>query len=114
MSLFPTILTAYWERHKLLLLPFCLFISNHVLAGIASSFATLMSAQMLIACAHAVFWSIIIPLAVRVSPLHRRSRALALMVTGSSLATVLGVPIGTVIGNQTGWRITFSVSVPLH
>ena len=107
MSLPLTILTASWERRKLLIALFILFIGSHILAGIAWNFAILMTARIGIACAHAVFWSITIPLAVRMAPYGKKAKALSLMVAGSSLATVLGVPIGTLIGQHTGWRTTF-------
>lgn len=107
MSLPLTILSASFERRKLLATLFVIFIGSHILAGFAQSFTVLMLARMGIACAHAVFWSITIPLAARLAPNGKTSKALAFMITGSSLATVLGVPIGTIIGQQTGWRITF-------
>lgn len=107
MSLPLTLLSASLERRKLLLVLFCLFIGSHIAACLAQSFAMLMLARMGIACAHAVFWSITIPLAARLAPNGNTGKALALMVTGSSLATVLGVPIGTFIGQHSSWRITF-------
>lgn len=107
MSLPLTILTAKIERRLLLVILFILFIGSHILAWIAWSFASLMTARVGIACAHAVFWSITTPLAARIAPFHKRTKALSFIVTGSSLATVLGVPIGTVIGQHLGWRIAF-------
>lgn len=107
MSLPLTIATAAYERRRLLMVLFGIFIGSHLLAAMAWNFGVLMLARMGIACAHAIFWSITIPLAVRLAPLNKKAKALGLMVTGSSLATVLGVPIGTLIGHQVGWRITF-------
>ncbi|UYZ82554.1 sugar transporter [Entomomonas sp. E2T0] len=107
MSLPLTILTARIERRLLLVILFVLFIGSHIMAWLAWSFASLMVARIGIACAHAVFWAITVPLAARIAPFHKRAKALSFIVTGSSLATVLGVPIGTIIGQHTGWRITF-------
>lgn len=107
MSLPLTILTAKIERRLLLVILFILFIGSHVLAWLAWSFASLMTARIGIACAHAVFWAITTPLAARIAPFHKRAKALSFIVTGSSLATVLGVPIGTIIGQHLGWRIAF-------
>lgn len=107
MSLPLTILTARIERRLLLVILFILFIGSHVLAWLAWSFASLMVARIGIACAHAVFWAITTPLAARIAPFHKRAKALSIIITGSSLATVLGVPIGTIIGQHVGWRITF-------
>ncbi len=107
MSLPLTILTAKIERRLLLVILFILFIGSHVLAWLAWSFASLMTARVGIACAHAVFWAITTPLAARIAPFHKRAKALSFIVTGSSLATVLGIPIGTIIGQHLGWRIAF-------
>lgn len=107
MSLPLTIITAKIERRLLLVILFIIFIASHLLAWLAWSFASLMAARIGIACAHAVFWAITTPLAVRIAPFHKKAKALSFIVTGSSLATVLGVPIGTVIGQHAGWRITF-------
>lgn len=107
MSLPLTIVTAKIERRLLLVILFVIFIASHLLAWLAWSFASLMTARIGIACAHAVFWAITTPLAVRIAPFNKKAKALSFIVTGSSLAMVLGVPIGTIIGQHVGWRITF-------
>lgn len=109
LSLPLTLATAKMERKKLLISLFLLFIIAHILSAFAWSYYSLMASRLMIACSHAVFWSITIPLAVRLAPLGNRAKALAFMVTGSSLATVLGVPLGTAIGQHVGWRITFAL-----
>ncbi|MDO5668341.1 MAG: sugar transporter [Alcaligenaceae bacterium] len=108
-SLPLTMLTASFERKRLLAVLFVLFIASHGLAAVAWSFSSLLLARIGVAMAHAVFWAITIPLAVRLAPRGKASKALSLIVTGSSLATVLGVPLGTVIGHHLGWRVTFGL-----
>lgn len=108
-SLPLTMLTVRFERRRLLILLFCIFIVSHALAAIAWSFSSLLTARLGIAMAHSVFWAITIPLAVRLAPKGNKTKALSFIVTGSSLATVMGVPLGTVIGHHFGWRITFAV-----
>lgn len=108
-SLPLTMLTARFDRRRLLAALFVLFIVSHALAAVAWSFSSLLLARIGVAMAHAVFWAITIPLAVRLAPKGKTSKALSFIVTGSSLATVLGVPLGTVIGNHLGWRVTFGV-----
>lgn len=107
LSLPLTVLTSKIERRKLLIFLFCLFISSHILAGFAWDFYSLMTARIGIACAHAVFWAITTPLAVRLAPNGKRAKAMGFIVVGTSMATVLGIPIGTMIGQLVGWRITF-------
>ncbi|OTQ58372.1 sugar transporter [Gilliamella sp. A7] len=107
LSLPLTVLTAKMERRKLLISLFCLFIGSHILAGFAWSFYSLMVARIGIACAHAVFWAITTPLAVRLAPNGKKAKAMGFIVVGTSMATVLGIPIGTMIGQLVGWRVTF-------
>ena len=107
LSLPLTVLTAKMERRKLLIFLFCLFIASHILAGFAWSFYSLMVARIGIACAHAVFWAITTPLAVRLAPNGKKAKAMGFIVVGTSMATVLGIPIGTMIGQLVGWRVTF-------
>ena len=108
-SLPLTMLSARFERRGLLAFLFVLFVASHVLAAFAWDFTTLLIARLGIAAAHAVFWAITIPMAVRLAPEGKKAKALSLIVTGSSLATVLGVPLGTVIGQHLGWRFTFGL-----
>ena len=108
-SLPLTMLSARFERRGLLAFLFVLFVASHVLAAFAWDFTTLLIARLGIAAAHAVFWAITIPMAVRLAPEGKKTKALSLIVTGSSLATVLGVPLGTIIGQHLGWRFTFGL-----
>ncbi|MDF7670298.1 sugar transporter [Orbaceae bacterium ESL0721] len=107
LSLPLTILTVRMDRRQLLAILFVLFIGSHILAGFAWSFYSLMAARIGIACAHAVFWAITTPLAVRLAPIGKKTKAMSFIVVGTSMATVLGIPIGTMIGQLAGWRVTF-------
>ncbi|WP_392566032.1 sugar transporter [Utexia brackfieldae] len=107
MSLPLTILTAGIERKKLLISLFVIFILSHILISVAWNFTILLIGRIGIACAHAIFWSITTPLAVRLAPNGKRAQAIGFIVAGSSIATVLGVPLGTIVGQMAGWRMTF-------
>lgn len=95
------------ENKKLMLSIVALFIASHVLSGFSTSYYMLMLSRAGVACAHAIFWSIVTPLAVRVAPEGRRSTALSLIVTGSSVAMIVGLPLGRAVGLLVGWRASF-------
>ena len=98
---------AKTENKKLMLSLVALFTASHILSGFSNSYVMLMISRIGVACSHAVFWSIVTPLAVHVAPEGHRSTALSMIITGSSIAMIIGLPLGRAVGLMVGWRVTF-------
>lgn len=98
---------ADMERRGLVRNIFLVFIASHIVSGLAGNYFVLLLSRIGVACAHCVFWSITVPLAIRVAPQGYGARALGILSAGSALAMVLGLPLGRVIGLYLGWRMTF-------
>lgn len=107
MSLPLMIIVSKMELKRLLLTIIAVFVLSHVASALAEGYYTLMLSRIGVACSHAIFWSIVSPLAVRIVPDDKRAFALSMVATGSSIAMVVGLPLGRVVGLYLGWRMTF-------
>jgi predicted MFS family arabinose efflux permease len=110
MSTIPlTALTMRVPRHRLIAILVAVFAVSQFGASIAPTFAILTAARLLCALAHGVFWSAIAPAAARLAPPGHAGRATSLVFVGNSAALVLGVPLGTALGQFAGWRVALAV-----
>lgn len=107
MSLPLMIIVSKMELKRLLLTIIAVFVLSHVASALAEGYYTLMLSRIGVACSHAIFWSIVSPLAVRIVPDDKRAFALSMVATGSSIAMIVGLPLGRVVGLYLGWRMTF-------
>ncbi|MES9643304.1 MFS transporter [Bacillus velezensis] len=106
-----TSLTSGMSRKTLLLWVMLIFIAGNTLAASASSIGVLLAARVISAFSHGIFMSIGATIAANIVPEHKRASAISIMFTGLTVATVTGVPFGTYLGQQFGWRIAFAVIV---
>ena len=107
LSLPLMLLVSKMSYRKLLLGTIALFGIFQVLSGVSASYGMLMVSRIGVACTHAIFWSVASPIAVRLVPEEHQTLAMSMIVTGTSVAMIFGLPLGRVIGLTVGWRMTF-------
>ncbi|MEE2061976.1 MFS transporter [Rhodococcus artemisiae] len=96
-----------FDRKRVLLGLLVLFIIGNLMSALAPSYETMMAGRIVAALCHGAFFGIgSVVAAGMVSP-NRRAGAIAMMFAGLTIANVLGVPFGTLLGQQFGWRSTF-------
>lgn len=104
-----TALTLHIKRKGVLLALMLLFVVGSLISALADSFGVLMLGRILSALCHGAFFGIsAVVVANLVSP-EKKASAIAMMFTGLTLANVLGVPLGTLLGQNFGWRSPFWV-----
>lgn len=102
-----TPLTNKMKRKHLLLGIMLIFIVANALAAVSITFSMLLAMRILSALMHGVFMSIATAIASDLVTPDKRSSAIAMMFTGLTVATITGVPLGTWIGQQFGWEMSF-------
>lgn len=106
------IATLRLPKRATLVLALAIFAAGHVIAALSQSFELLLAARVLTAVVTGTFWSVASVVATTAAGPEARSRALGVMGSGVAMATILGVPLGSLAGQQLGWRGTFwSVAV---
>ncbi len=101
------VLTARWPRKQALVGLMGLFIAGNTLCALAPNYEFLMVARVVTAFCHAAFFGIGSIVAAGLVPREKRAQAVSMMFTGLTVANVLGVPLGTALGQAAGWRATF-------
>lgn len=107
MSLPLMILASRYPLRKLLLATISLFAAAHVASAFAGGFWTLMLSRVGVAFAHSIFWSVASPIAVRLVRGPFKALAMSMIVTGTAIAIIVGLPLGRIIGLYIGWRMAF-------
>jgi DHA1 family inner membrane transport protein len=94
-------------RKTVLLGLMVLFILGNAMSAVATSYPTMLAGRLVAALCHGAFFGIGSVVAASMVDPSRKARAIAIMFTGLTAANVLGVPFGTLLGQQFGWRSTF-------
>ncbi|MFF7816048.1 MFS transporter [Streptomyces sp. NPDC007945] len=90
-----------------LVLALAVFALGHVVGAVSSSFTVVLAARVVTALATGAFWAVGFVIATAAAGQGRATRAVGVMMGGLTLANVVGVPIGSFVGQYTGWRGPF-------
>ncbi|OPA79216.1 MFS transporter [Paenibacillus selenitireducens] len=104
-----TILTHKIPQKKLLCLLMVLFILGNGISVFAPNYAVLMVARMITALTHGTFFGVGAVIASNLVRPDKRAGAVSIMMAGLTIANIIGVPMGTFIGQHLGWRASFGV-----
>ncbi|MER5551468.1 MFS transporter [Streptomyces sp. NPDC002793] len=104
-----TILGTRVTRKRMLMLLMGLFIVGNVVSALAPVFGVMLAGRVIASLAHGAFFGIGSVVAAGLVAPEKKAGAIAMMFTGLTVANVVGVPLGTFIGQSVGWRVTFFV-----
>ncbi|MCF6522172.1 MFS transporter [Streptomyces sp. JJ36] len=96
-------------RKRMLMLLMGLFVVGNLVSATAPVFGAMLAGRVIASLAHGAFFGIGSIVAAGLVAPHRKAGAIAMMFTGLTVANVVGVPMGTFLGQQAGWRLTFLV-----
>ncbi|MCX7206565.1 MAG: MFS transporter [Proteobacteria bacterium] len=107
-ALLSAFMLGQLPRKQLLIgLMLCLGLSN-IASMLSSSFELLLAARAFGAIAHGIFWAVIAASAAQIAPARHAGLATSIVFGGVSAASVFGVPLSTLIGQESSWRMAFS------
>lgn len=98
---------ARFPRKPVLLALIAVFLGGNLLSALSADYYSLLTGRVITAVAHGSFFAIGATVAARLAPKGQESTAIAAMFAGLTLAMVVGVPIGSFLGNGFGWRLPF-------
>jgi len=102
-----TVLTARYSQRAVLIGVMVLFALSQVLCAFAPDYGLLLAARLLSSVGHGAFFGAGNVVVANLVPPERRGAAFSLFIGGITVANLLGLPAGTAIGVEFGWRATF-------
>ncbi len=97
------------NRRTLLWMLTALLAASNLIAALAPTFSVMLIGRVLLGISLGGFWSMAASLAARLVREHHAPRALAIILSGISMGTIVGVPAGVLIASFIGWRGTFGL-----
>jgi DHA1 family chloramphenicol resistance protein-like MFS transporter len=107
------IITLRWPRRVTLLVSQVVFVVATVVSLLIDDYGSILVARFIMGLAYACFWAVAAAAAVQLVSADRRAKALSVVVSGLTVAMVIGGPVGTFISKETGWRGGFWAVVAL-
>ncbi|MFH8490007.1 MFS transporter [Streptomyces longisporoflavus] len=104
-----TVLGTRISRKRMLMLLMGLFIAGNLLSAVAPVFGVMLAGRVVASLAHGAFFGIGSVVAAELVAPEKKAGAIAMMFTGLTVANVVGVPLGTLVGQTLGWRTTFAI-----
>ncbi|MGQ4359711.1 MFS transporter [Streptomyces sp. SAS_272] len=108
-----TVLGTKVSRKRMLMVLMGLFIVGNLLSAVAPTFAVMLIGRVVASLAHGAFFGIGSVVAADLVAPDKKAGAIAMMFTGLTVANVVGVPLGTLVGQTVGWRFTFTLVAAL-
>ncbi|WP_392752718.1 MFS transporter [Streptomyces sp. LN590] len=108
-----TVLGTRVTRKRMLMLLMGLFVLGNAVSAVAPVFGVMLAGRVIASLAHGAFFGIGSVVAADLVAPQKKAGAIATMFTGLTVANVVGVPLGTYIGQSVGWRTTFFVVAAL-
>lgn len=101
------VVTLRWSRRAALLAFLAVFALTHVAGALAPGYGLLVATRVVGAFVYAGFWAVAAVTAVGLAGPQSRAKAMSIVAGGLTVATIVGLPAGTVIGQHLGWRAAF-------
>ncbi|MFE7565134.1 MFS transporter [Kitasatospora sp. NPDC057500] len=108
-----TVLGTKVSRKRMLMLLMGLFVIGNLVSALAPSFGVMLAGRVVASLAHGAFFGIGSVVAAELVAPDKKAGAIATMFTGLTVANIVGVPLGTYIGQAVGWRTTFAIVAAL-
>lgn len=105
--------TMRWARRPVILAALLVMAVANLGTALAPTYGLALAARMVAAAAHGVFWAVVVSYAASLVPPDRVGRALSIVLAGPTLAGLIGLPLGTAVAHQVGWRAIFVVLAAL-
>lgn len=105
-----TAVTSFIEKKKkLLLMIITFFVIGHIISALAPSFLFLLIGRVISAFAHGGFMALAPIVAANLVDSDKRASAISIVLSGLTIATILGAPLGTFVAQVTRWRFSFAL-----